>query len=602
MEIDGEGEEKLKDKELNTTAKKLDLGVFNVYGGVDFRKTLKQFASKCEPELVKCLHMRATLSGGTQVKVPRCLLVDLQRATAPLEWQEFVQTSSLFLKIPPQYSDTELKEMLDPALGNDRCKVARVTPGGWFVKVTSTDTEWVSTQIQAGWWSPAFCTPFKVEAPRNRGRLAFRCFKCFQLGHFARVCPNDVVCAKCAGGDHAASECQSQQLKCHLCKGAHRATDVKCPQNAPSSKQKQLQQANDNRKKKKQKQQSRQPPPSTAGSNSSSSNGNSRGRGEEKEERKTLQRQPPPPPGSSWPKPGAASSQQWVSTKEEIEAIVKNAVYIALAGERQDHEQAASLLQKQINDVTDALHKEQKTTEKLSKVVESLHKLIAADALQEEEKRQQPSSSSSSRPKRKEREKTRATPPKQPLLQKPKRDLNPSTTSAATSNSDSSFAKPAAVVVTPTRAHLERSKSPAEVDDVVPPFPSFHHQPLPPQPLATEKLSSCPSTHHTPALASAKRSKDRSSPFFIPPYSNVSNTTNTSKTTPLGPAPIRTTTAAHLHARSKSLDEDRLCSSAYVDPRLPVSREYYNLMYIGDDDSRARLKYKIVRFPDPLFR
>lgn len=59
-----------------------------------------------------------------------------------------------------------------------------------------------------------------------------RCYRCWEYGHFKTECkgPNrEVLCVKCAGEGHKASECQNNPYCVHCQKEGHQSSSWKCP-------------------------------------------------------------------------------------------------------------------------------------------------------------------------------------------------------------------------------------------------------------------------------------------------------------------------------------------------------------------------------------
>lgn len=58
-----------------------------------------------------------------------------------------------------------------------------------------------------------------------------QCYKCFQYGHLAYMCPNAAVCGNCSG-QHTTKECERthKATKCALCRGDHTVWSYECPQ------------------------------------------------------------------------------------------------------------------------------------------------------------------------------------------------------------------------------------------------------------------------------------------------------------------------------------------------------------------------------------
>lgn len=55
-----------------------------------------------------------------------------------------------------------------------------------------------------------------------------QCHQCFRLGHVKGVCPNSLLCPRCAE-PHAEETCRSTVLKCANCNGSHAASSKDCP-------------------------------------------------------------------------------------------------------------------------------------------------------------------------------------------------------------------------------------------------------------------------------------------------------------------------------------------------------------------------------------
>ncbi|GBO09248.1 hypothetical protein AVEN_125380-1 [Araneus ventricosus] len=55
-----------------------------------------------------------------------------------------------------------------------------------------------------------------------------QCRKCFSFSHPTSKCKNETICENC-GEQHNIQSCISPTLTCILCKGPHKATDLKCP-------------------------------------------------------------------------------------------------------------------------------------------------------------------------------------------------------------------------------------------------------------------------------------------------------------------------------------------------------------------------------------
>ena len=67
---------------------------------------------------------------------------------------------------------------------------------------------------------------FQVERYKPQCRVK-QCFKCQAYGHKADICKNKPKCGKCAQ-EHETRNCNSEELKCANCKGAHAAGDHEC--------------------------------------------------------------------------------------------------------------------------------------------------------------------------------------------------------------------------------------------------------------------------------------------------------------------------------------------------------------------------------------
>lgn len=55
-----------------------------------------------------------------------------------------------------------------------------------------------------------------------------QCHQCFRLGHVRGVCPNSLLCPRCAE-PHAEDTCRATTLKCANCSGPHAASSKDCP-------------------------------------------------------------------------------------------------------------------------------------------------------------------------------------------------------------------------------------------------------------------------------------------------------------------------------------------------------------------------------------
>ncbi|GBN66344.1 hypothetical protein AVEN_8499-1 [Araneus ventricosus] len=55
-----------------------------------------------------------------------------------------------------------------------------------------------------------------------------QCRKCFSFSHPTSKCKNESICEIC-GEQHNIQSCTSPTMNCILCKGPHKATDLKCP-------------------------------------------------------------------------------------------------------------------------------------------------------------------------------------------------------------------------------------------------------------------------------------------------------------------------------------------------------------------------------------
>lgn len=55
-----------------------------------------------------------------------------------------------------------------------------------------------------------------------------QCHQCFRLGHVKGVCPNSLLCPRCAE-PHAEDTCRATVLKCSNCNGCHAASSKDCP-------------------------------------------------------------------------------------------------------------------------------------------------------------------------------------------------------------------------------------------------------------------------------------------------------------------------------------------------------------------------------------
>lgn len=55
-----------------------------------------------------------------------------------------------------------------------------------------------------------------------------QCHQCFRLGHVKGVCPNSLLCPRCAE-PHAEETCRATALKCVNCSGPHAASSKDCP-------------------------------------------------------------------------------------------------------------------------------------------------------------------------------------------------------------------------------------------------------------------------------------------------------------------------------------------------------------------------------------
>lgn len=55
-----------------------------------------------------------------------------------------------------------------------------------------------------------------------------QCHQCLRLGHVKGVCPNSLLCPRCAG-PHAEETCGATVLKCANCNGPHAASSKDCP-------------------------------------------------------------------------------------------------------------------------------------------------------------------------------------------------------------------------------------------------------------------------------------------------------------------------------------------------------------------------------------
>ena len=94
-----------------------------------------------------------------------------------------------------------------------------------IIKVTFTNNDDATAILENGVFiSHQFLLPVKYR-PQIQPT---RCYKCNRYGHTAKLCKNEITCAKCSN-KHPTKECDSQIKKCINCGSDHYCFDKSCP-------------------------------------------------------------------------------------------------------------------------------------------------------------------------------------------------------------------------------------------------------------------------------------------------------------------------------------------------------------------------------------